>query len=281
MSNDKIDTQPAVEVAQSLASSVPALRLTTGPSLAEQAYSVVRELIMTGGLAYGERLTERGLALRLGVSPTPVRAAIARLQYERLLVRATNGTIQVVTPTLRRLREMALIQATLRGLASRLAAENATAAELQAIVAAYEETVQWGAGAASPPEVTLQQRELRRLELNRRFHRLLDEASHTPILVDMIAAATAFDWPLRVQTVLARAGTRSHSTGPEEHAEIVEVLLRRDSQQLEALVRAHALNGSEAYLSEVTQRYPDLGEDHPIEPQLLAGWRALAADAAV
>ena len=73
MSNDKIDTQPAVEVAQSLASSVPALRLTTGPSLAEQAYSVVRELIMTGGLAYGERAdgARAGAASRRQPDPGP------------------------------------------------------------------------------------------------------------------------------------------------------------------------------------------------------------------
>ena len=59
--------------------------LTTGPSLADQAYAVLRELITSGELPPGERLTERGLAGRLGVSPTPVREAIKRLALENLV----------------------------------------------------------------------------------------------------------------------------------------------------------------------------------------------------
>src|SRR5258708_12772549 len=57
-------------------------------SLAERAYRALREQIATGGLAAGERVTERGLALRLGVSPTPVREALRRLEQERLIERA-------------------------------------------------------------------------------------------------------------------------------------------------------------------------------------------------
>jgi DNA-binding GntR family transcriptional regulator len=66
-------------------SSIP--RLLVGESLADQAHRVLRELITTGAFTPGEGVTERGLADRLGVSPTPVREAIARLEHERLLVR--------------------------------------------------------------------------------------------------------------------------------------------------------------------------------------------------
>ena len=57
-------------------------------SLAERAYRALREQIATGGLAPGERVTERGLGLQLGVSATPIREALRRLEQERLVERA-------------------------------------------------------------------------------------------------------------------------------------------------------------------------------------------------
>src|SRR3982074_3012757 len=99
---------------------VQAQVLVTAPSLADQAYGVLRDFITSGELAPGERLTERSLAGRLGVSPTPGREAISRLIRERLLVRVDGRTLQVAAPNLRRLREMSLIQAALHGVAARL-----------------------------------------------------------------------------------------------------------------------------------------------------------------
>src|SRR3982074_876533 len=94
---------------------VQAQVLVTAPSFADQAYGVLRDLITSGELPPGERLTERSLAGRLGVSPTPVREAISRLTHERLLVRVDGRTLKVAAPSLRRLREMSLIQAALGG----------------------------------------------------------------------------------------------------------------------------------------------------------------------
>ena len=107
--------------------------LVTAPSLGDQAYRVLRDLVTSGELSPGERVTERGLAGRLGVSPTPVREAISRLTHERLLVRVDGRTLKVAAPSLRRLREMSLIQAALGGVAARLAAEDATDEELAEI----------------------------------------------------------------------------------------------------------------------------------------------------
>jgi len=89
-------------------------RLTQGPSLADQAYRVLRQMLTDGDLEPGERLTERGLATRLGVSPTPVREAIRRLEHERLLERNDGRTLTVAQPSLRRLAELREIEAALR-----------------------------------------------------------------------------------------------------------------------------------------------------------------------
>src|ERR1700756_4962000 len=100
--------------------------LSTGPTLADQAYRALREEIISGDLKPGERLTERHLAGRLGVSPTPIREALQRLEHEHLIQRTDTRRILVAEPSDRRLYELTLIEAALRGVSARLAAENAT-----------------------------------------------------------------------------------------------------------------------------------------------------------
>ena len=169
-------------------------RLTTGPTLSDQAYKALREDITTGALKPGQRLTERGLAEHLGVSPTPVREALQRLEHERLIERDAVRAIRVTDPSVARLRELSLIEVALRGVAARLAAERATAAEVKAIMAACDRAE---ALADNNDWDEARVREL--LEVTRGFHRLIDEAAHTQTLIDMISTATAFDWSFRLK----------------------------------------------------------------------------------
>ena len=235
----------------------PDRRLVAGPSLADQTYGVLRDMITSGELTYGERLTERKLAARLGVSQTPVREAIVRLEHERLLERAETRSLQVIVPTLRQLREMALIQASLRGLGARLAATNADASDVEEIVEAFEATRAARRSDGPSAEMLSGIR-----ELNRRFHRRIDVASHNPSLIDMIDTAIAFDWQLRLRAVHESHRTLSPIHGAEEHKAIVEAIRDQDGDKAERLARTHALNGSENYLSQVT-KWPELIRPDP------------------
>ncbi len=67
----------------------------SAPTLAVQAYEAVRQAIVDGSLARGEKVTERGLADLLNTSPTPVREAIRRLEQDRLLERRGLRTLVV------------------------------------------------------------------------------------------------------------------------------------------------------------------------------------------
>src|ERR1700722_16036107 len=111
-------------------------KLTTGPTLSDQAYRALREEITTGELKPGQRVTERALAEHLGVSPTPVREALQRLEHERLIERDAVRAIRVAEPSVDRLHELSLIEAALRGVAARLAAERATDQEVKRIAEA-------------------------------------------------------------------------------------------------------------------------------------------------
>ncbi len=237
--------------------------LTTGPSLADQAYSVLRGWVTSGELAPSESLTERGLATRLGVSPTPVREAISRLLHERLLVRVDGRRLRVAALSLRKLQEMSLIQAALRGVAARLAAESATEEELAEIVRVHEASLQPPDPDEATPRLVDSAQSLRH-----DFHQLIVEASHSPSLIDMIATAGAFGRPLRERAQQAVGADESIRQAVEEHQEIVDALCARDGRRAEALVREHTLWVNDRYLSFVE-------EQRPIAPHALPRSRSI------
>ena len=76
-------------------SSANALRQLDSTTLADQAYDAIREAIISGELASQQKITERGLADLLAVSPTPVREALRRLEQDGLVQRTGPRTVQV------------------------------------------------------------------------------------------------------------------------------------------------------------------------------------------
>lgn len=212
--------------------------LSTGPTLADQAYRALREDIIEGRLQPGERITERQLAERLGVSPTPVREALGRLEHEHLIERSGTRRIQVAEPSHKRLFELTLIEAALRGVAARLAAENATTSEIAAMRRLYEGFTD----VSLAPE--------RALALTRELHAGIDRASHNETLISMIATATAFDWDFRITTVREIFGPDRGRVMERhrEHGEIIEAIAARDGARAERLMREHITVVTDAFL---------------------------------
>jgi DNA-binding GntR family transcriptional regulator len=223
--------------------------------MADQVYDLLRDQIASGELAPGERLTERGLAGRLGVSPTPIREAISRLIHERLLVRVNGRALQVAAPSLRRLRQMAVIHAALQGAAARLAADEASEEELAEIERAHlESRRRSGRGNARSKAGT------QAAELRHDFHQLIVEASHSPSLIDMIATAEAFGRTIRLQAQRSAGATESIRQAVREHEAIVGALRARDGDLAEALMREHTTWVSKRYL-EFAERQGAARED--------------------
>lgn len=109
--------------------------LTRAQSLAEQAYQRIREGIATGLFQAGERVTERGLAARLDVSPTPVREALRRLEQEGLIERVSARQLRVVEHSPAAVRELMLTGAALRAMEARFATHKITDAALDRMTA--------------------------------------------------------------------------------------------------------------------------------------------------
>lgn len=216
--------------------------VVTVPSLGDQSYRILRDMVTSGELVPGERVTERGLAARLSVSPTPIREAISRLTHERLLLRVDGRTLQVAAPSLRHLREMSLVHAALEGIAARLAAEYASKEELDQIARVHRASVS-GSGTAAQ-DGARQAKTRQRHE----FHELIGRASRNPSLIDMIATAEAFGRPLRLRAQLTEGAAESIQRAVEEHEDIIAALRARDGARAEQLVRDHTTWIADRYL---------------------------------
>jgi DNA-binding GntR family transcriptional regulator len=202
--------------------------LTQSETLGEQAYFAIRNAITSGVLKPGERIKERDLARRLEVSPTPIREALRQLEQEGLVIRTPNRGVSVSDMPSVSVAEMLLIQAALRGVAARLAAEKITEkelAEIQAVLQESEEMLDTG-----DPETLL--------ALADRFHATVNEASRNTTLLKFLDTTMAFDPIDRLQILKDREQAR---TGFEEHKEIAAALSARDRDQAEALMRSHVL----------------------------------------
>src|SRR6218665_3407536 len=96
---------------------------TDGGSQSVRAQRQLRELILAGELAPGSRIAEVTLVERIGVSRTPIRAALQRLEQEGLLQPLPGGGYAVRVFSEREVADAIELRGTLEGLAARLAAE--------------------------------------------------------------------------------------------------------------------------------------------------------------
>src|SRR5258708_21291917 len=114
-------------------------RFETVGNAAEPAYAVLREAIVTNTLKPGTRLRADDLAKRLGVSKTPVREALRKLQAEDLITVQPGNALTVKSISEEQLFEIYYTREALEGMAARLAAENAGQIELAKLRAIHDE----------------------------------------------------------------------------------------------------------------------------------------------
>jgi DNA-binding GntR family transcriptional regulator len=99
-------------------------------SLAYGAYQVLRRMIVEGKFRPGEKIIEARAADTLGISRTPVREALQRLEVEGLVRTRVGKSTRVTSPTPEQLEEMYVLIAVLEGLAARLAVPRLTISDL-------------------------------------------------------------------------------------------------------------------------------------------------------
>ncbi len=149
-----------------------------GASQAVKAQLRLREMILAGELASGARIAELAIVEKLGVSRTPIRAALVRLEQEGLLQALPGGGFAVRTFSEGDVSDAIELRGTVEGLAARLAAErgvpDAALAEAQACLAQIDRVL-------CQPALD-DDAFLRYVTLNQKFHNLLAQMCGSPVM---------------------------------------------------------------------------------------------------
>jgi DNA-binding GntR family transcriptional regulator len=207
------------------------------------AYNKLRELIVSGRLAPGSRIIETAVASRLGVSRTPVRAALQRLQQEGYVMIASPGqqSRMSVTPlTQDDARELFGMVSAVEGLAANWAARR-SAPERELVVGELRVLNADLLLAASAPAV---QRNVDLVfELDQRFHRRVVEAGAGPRL---LALHDSFKpQSERYGRIYSSALINEIATSVEEHEDVIRGVESGDGEAAERAMRRNWWNASE------------------------------------
>jgi DNA-binding GntR family transcriptional regulator len=202
----------------------------------DRAYDAIRNMILSGELPAGTQLGEEALAEKCGVSRTPVREALRRLEADMLVARTDTQRSYVPEWSLDDVRDAFHLRAMLEGYAARRAAERMTSDSLARLRAANAQIA--GAIAQDGPDVG------GFLDGNRAFHAAILETAGSRRLVAQLGA-------LVEQPVVWRT---AHNYGPEalhrswsEHEELISAFARGDGSWAEAIMAGHILRAYHAY----------------------------------
>ncbi len=198
----------------------------------KDAYSLVLEAIDQGLYSPGDRLVESELAERFGVSRTPIREALQRLETQAVLVRDGRSMV-VCSLDHDQLGELYVVRAELEGLAGRLAAQHAAPEEVRVLRAMAEKDIEL----LGDPE--------KLARANRRFHRQIHLASHNRYLIQQLETLHR-SMALMATTTFAISGR--DQTALEEHMRVVEAIENRDPEAADQSLRIHISKAYETRL---------------------------------
>ena len=207
-------------------------------SLEEQVTATLESEILTGKLASGTALTEQSLSKRLGVSRTPIRAALHTLAEEGLINLVPNRGAVVVGVTREDLIDIYKIRMRLEGLASALAAERISREDL----ATLRESVELA-------EFYISRNDTEHLkELDTQFHAIIYRASGNRMLNKTLSELHRNIISYRKMS-LSVPGRLERSVG--EHREILKAIEAGDAERADSLTCAHVAAALENMLTTV------------------------------
>lgn len=199
----------------------------TRSSLAEDVYICLKEDIISAKLPPGTALIEGSLAESLGISRTPVREALRRLEKDGLVDIEHGRGARVSEVSFRDAIEVYEIRELIEPYAARLAASRLTPELAQHLRKML--------GVISEPSLTSDISV--RSQMDRELHDLILEAAGNEMLRTLV-----WDMRVRTQRAFAYVAQMGLKVTQQEHVQLVEAILRRDADTAEQLMRQHLAN---------------------------------------
>lgn len=199
-------------------------------SRAQQVYDALLAAMQEGNYKVGERMREEEIARALGVSRTPVREALSRLQARGLLEIAAGGLV-IATLSRQQVVELYAMREILEGSAARFAAQHASPTDIAAMRHFANE---FKRSLDDPARLAV---------INRKFHDAITEAAHNRYL--MRTLIEHHDTLALLPSTTFTVSGRPHAA-VEEHEAILEAIESRDADKAERLAREHIQKAHEA-----------------------------------
>ncbi len=204
-------------------------------SLADQVFEHLETDILSGKYTKGENLTESKLSAELGVSRTPIREALRRLEQEHLIEEAPKGMV-VVGIGEKDLADIFQIRAALEGKAAQMAAKNYTEEQLTVVREALE-FQEFYLGKRDPDRIK---------SMDSRFHETIYKMSGSTVFYDVLM-------PLHKKILKYRKASVSDSSRAEasvaEHRAIYEAIASHNGELASKLIIDH-LNNAYSHISQ-------------------------------
>ena len=194
---------------------------------AEAVYRETRWRILTGALPPATAVNQAELAAEFGVSQTPVREALLRLESEGLVVFIAHSMVRVSPLDLQELDELYAIRVTLDSFAGQLAAANRTPEDVARLKALL----------AHNAAVNLDDRLQRNLEFHRSIYRASGNQQLTVLLDQLWDRTERYRIVLVANEADSKQYQRSHSD--DDHRAIATALFKGDGEKVAALLRHH------------------------------------------
>lgn len=217
------------------------IKLDSYKPLREVVAETLREAIASGNLRAGERLMEIQLAEELGVSRTPVREAIRKLELEGFVVMMPRRGTYVADLSIKDINEVFEIRTALDVLAAGLAVERITEEELEQLERLLVEIGE-----------LLEQGDVDKLvESDSQFHDVLYRASRNDRLVGIINNLR--EQFTRFRSISIKYPGRMQDT-VNEHRRLVEAIASRDIDLAQQIAREHMENSEQTLLQDLNER---------------------------
>lgn len=197
--------------------------------LRDVVFNTLREAILKGDFAPGERLMEKQLAEKMGVSRTPIREAIRKLELEGLVIMVPRKGAEVASITSKDISDVLEVRATLEALAVKLACKKMSESELEELQQVNDDFKT----AAQEKNVSVL------IEKDVEFHDIIFHSSDNDKLISIINNLREQIYRFRVEYIYKM---KDYTELVKEHDEIVKAMLERKGKDASDIAHEHIKN---------------------------------------
>ena len=194
--------------------------------LRDVVFNTLRQAILTGEMEPGERLMEIQLANKLGVSRTPIREAIRKLELEGLVIMIPRKGAEVAHITVKDMRDVLEVRSALEELAATLACKNVTPEHIEELKTANRV---FEAAIVSKDVVAI-------VNADVAFHNIIYSMTDNQRLIQLVNSLSEQMYRYRLEYA------RTHSILISEHNDIIRQLADKDVEKAKVIVRQHITN---------------------------------------